>query len=337
MARGLRGRRPRCSLTLRIVHSLGADVSLRRITVILLGTASVLASQAAFGADLNAGVIVDEDATLPAVSGVNGKFEFSPGLLSGVPMFRAAGSLSVPVGDKFGIQADVMGTFTGADTYLGGALHAFTRDPSSYLAGITAGVVVAPGQSTLMALGAEGELYLDRVSLEGWAGVAALNYVDPMMVDLTGAFAFGDLAYYATDDFRVSIGGTYLLGDLSLHAATEYQFTDLGMPLSLTGDARLHANGDYSLTVGLKGYFGGDNGKSLIDRHRQDDPPNRALSLFTAGAGLMAETSGTCSPYFDYGSHIATDCFPSDPEAFCISEGYDDFYSPNGECYNYPT
>lgn len=303
----------------------------------MLGTASVLASQVALAADfsLDQGVIVDDDATLPAVSGINGKWEFYPGLLSGAPMLRGAGSLSLPLGDRFGVQADVMGTFSTGGTALGGALHAFTRDPSSYLVGITAGVVVAPGQSTLMALGAEGELYFDRVSLEGWAGVASLNYVDPMMVDLAGAFAIGDIAYYATDNLRVSLGGSYLLGDLSLHAATEYQFDGLGMPMSLAGDARLHASGDYTLTLGLKGYLGGDPDKSLIERHRQDDPPNRALSLFGAASSLMfASPGGTCSPSFEGGGpFISQTCFPDDPEAFCRSNGYLDVYMPSGECY----
>lgn len=298
------------------------------------------------GADFNAGVIVDEDATLPAVSGVNGKWEFSSGLLTGAPMVRAAGSLSLPLGHSFGLQADVMGTFTGTDQFLGGAVHAFTRDPSSYLVGITTGVVVAPGHSTLVAFGAEGELYLDRVSLEGWAGLASLNYVNPAMVDLTGVFAFGDVAYYPTDDWRVSLGGTYLLGDLSLHAATEYQFTGLGAPMSLTGDARLHTTGDYTLTVGLKGYFGGDPDKSLIDRARQDDPPNRALSLFMAGASIMmaspdagGEDPDVCSPSFESEPVVSLDCFPDDPEAWCRlpEQGYDDFNASNGECYYYTT
>ena len=116
----------------------------------------------------------------------------------------------------------------------GGALHAFSRDPSSYLLGVTAGVVVVPGAS-IGAVGAEGELYLDRISLEGWAGVAGLNYVDPAMTDKLGGFAIGDLAYYPTDDWRLTLGGSYVLGDLSIHGGTEYMFHNLGTPLSFHG------------------------------------------------------------------------------------------------------
>src|SRR5690606_4834099 len=51
-----------------------------------------------------------------------------------------------------------------------------------------------------------------RVSLEGWAGWATLEYDDPMLADDSGFFGFGDLAFYPTDDWRLSIGVTSILG-----------------------------------------------------------------------------------------------------------------------------
>ena len=87
------------------------------------------------------------DFVKPAVSGPNGKFELDLGALSdpSSAIFRAGASFTIPVGDTFGLQGDLaVGSF--ADEWMGGgALHAFTRDPSSYLIGITAGVVVADG------------------------------------------------------------------------------------------------------------------------------------------------------------------------------------------------
>ena len=277
---------------------------MRRLTLVLLGSISAYAFAAtAQAADLilDPTPIVDQGgAMLPAVSGVNGKWEITPGLADGGAEIRGAGSLSVPLGDRFGVQADIMGSWNSATGYAyGGALHAFTRNPSSYLLGVTAGVVVVPGAS-IGALGVEGELYFDRLSLEGWAGIAGLNYVDPALLDKTGAFAIGDLAYYATDDWRLTLGGSYVLGDLSLHAGTEYMFHDLGTPLSFTADARLHNSGSYSLTVGLKGYFGGNDSKSLIDRQRQDDPRDRGLDLFNAAGNQLYDTT------------------PTDPESLCI-------------------
>jgi hypothetical protein len=229
----------------------------------------------------------DLDLTLPAVSDINGKFELyggfvNPGGFGG----RAAGSLSLPVGDTFGLQFDGAVQASGAGTLFGGAVHAFTRDPSMYLLGVTAGVVRGPS-GFLGVIGPEGELYLDRISLEGWAGFAALNYDDPMLADLAGVFAIGDVAYYVTDDWRIGVGGSYLLGETGVHFNTEYLLRDFDFPISLVGDARFMSSGAYSVMGGIKGYLGPDPGKSLIDRHRQDDPPNRALSLFGAVGSLL--------------------------------------------------
>lgn len=278
-------------------------MSVRALSVILLGSMSACAWQAAVAADLvlsDPGVIVDPNAQLPAVSGINGKWEFDPGLLTGGGLVRAAGSLSVPLGDRFGVQGDMMGTWTSTNGFIySGALHAFTRDPERYLAGLTGGIVVSP-QATLAVIGPEAELYLDRVSLEGWAGFASLNYVDPALIDKTGVFAIGDLAFYPQDDWRLVVGGSYVLGDLSVHGGTEYLFRGLGAPISAVADARYHANGSYTFTVGIKGYFGGnDDNKSLILRHRQDDPPDRAIDLFTAAGSQLFDKAPTGPTYTD--------------------------------------
>lgn len=268
----------------------------RMLTIALLTTAGTCSWQVAQAADLiiDPGVVVDPNAQLPAVSGINGKWEFDPGLLTGGGLIRGAGSLSIPLGDRFGVQGDVMGTWTSTNGFIySGALHAFTRDPERYLAGLTGGIVVSP-QATLAVIGPEAELYLDRISFEGWGGFASLNYVDPAMVDKTGVFAIGDLAYYPLDDWRFVVGGSYVLGDLSVHGGTEYLFRGLGAPISAVADARFHAAGNYTFTVGIKGYFGGnDDNKSLILRHRQDDPPDRAIDLFTAAGSQLFDKAPT--------------------------------------------
>ncbi|KQV08826.1 hypothetical protein [Devosia sp. Root105] len=228
------------------------------------------------------------DLVLPAVSAINGKLELDFGGITDPESatFRAAGSLSVPIGERFGVQGDVaIGNIDDSWSF-GGALHAFTRDPSSYLLGVTAGVVVADG-ARLAAIGPEAELYLDRISLEGWAGWAAIDYDDIAMPDENGFFAIGDVAWYPTDDWRLSLGAASILGRESLKLATEYQFSSLGFPLSGVGEVRAYDTGAWSAKIGIKGYFGGDPDKSLIDRHRQDDPPNRALDLFSAAGDLL--------------------------------------------------
>lgn len=273
----------------------------------------------------------DADLTLPAVSGLNGKWEFyvgpsSPGSFSA----RAAGSVSLPVGERFGVQLDaaVSGS-SGGGWLAGGVAHGFTRDPDSYLLGLAGGVVRGP-TGTLGVLGVEGELYLDDFSIEAWAGVAGINY--DVLPDVAGVFALADAAYYFSDDFRASIGVQHLLGVNGLHVGAEYQLASWDWPLSLTADARFNTDGSYSIMGGLKGYFGGPE-KSLKDRHRQDDPPNRVLSLFMASAGLLSKVAAACSPSFSSEPFISSQCFPEDPEAFCIANGYD--YEFDGECFYY--
>jgi hypothetical protein len=276
---------------------------LARLTAYFIGTVAAFSwGYAAKAADLllSPDPIADQDVSA-AVSGVNGKWELYGGSIDGTSAFRAAGSLSVPVGTQFGLQGDFMLTNSGAHgTTFGAAIHAFTRDPSSYLLGVTAGTVVS-ADARLNAIGIEGELYLDRISLEGWAGYAAVDYFTPPPNDTSGIFAFGDIAYYPTDDWRVQFGGNYLLGETQLHLGTEYQFRDLGVPLSLAADARLGASTS-SVMVGLKGYIGGDPDKSLIDRHRQDDPDNRALGLYSAAALIVD------------GAALVQACLDADPE-----------------------
>src|SRR5690606_17077358 len=100
-------------------------MTLHRVTVILLGTVSAMAWHAAAqAADLvlpPAGALVQDVTMLPAVSGVNGEWEFDPGLLTGAPLLRAAGSLRAPLGDRFGIQGVGMVSLTPTEQYFGGA------------------------------------------------------------------------------------------------------------------------------------------------------------------------------------------------------------------------
>jgi len=224
----------------------------------------------------------------PAVSGVNGKIEVSGGGVSSPASgaYRIGGSIAAPLGDSFGIQGDLSlqnyGALAGA-----GALHLFTRDPDLYLAGVAAGVVRS-NTATLSAIGVEGELYLGQVSIEAWAGVANLDYDALSAVDKSGFFALADIGWYATDDLRLSIGASSVLGYEALNIGAEYQVTSFSTPFSLTADARFGEDGNVTAMAGLKFYFGEQ--KSLIDRHRQDDPRDRGLDLFAAAGTQVTDT-----------------------------------------------
>lgn len=265
---------------------------------VLLGTVFGLSSVTARAADLviySPEPVAEQatDFTLPAVSGINGKLEVAGGFLrtpgTTIGHARINGSLSIPVTDRFGLQGDL--AIFNAPTGLGGAaaLHAFTRDPNMYLLGMAAGAVRVPG-ATLWAIGPEAELYLDRISIEAWGGYANLNYDDIALADLSGGFIMADLAYYISDDWRVSVGGRHVLGENQLRLATEYQVSSFDIPFSVTGEGRFATDGSIVATIGLKGYFG-DPDKSLIDRHRQDDPPDRAIDFFGAAGDLPFATA----------------------------------------------
>jgi len=218
----------------------------------------------------------------PAVSGLNGKFEFSAGALTlPTPAFvgRAAGAITVPLGDRFGLQADFSASTSPGFT-TSAAVHLFTRDPSAFLLGGSVGYVRSPG-SVVIAAGPEAELYRDRWTVEAWAGA---SMVDPVASGPTrlGVFALGTLAYYPTDNWRVSVGVSSLDGYAAVQAGSEYLFDNLDLPVAVTGEARLGQDGATRTMVGLRTYLGPDPHKSLIDRHREDDPADLGTALYGA-------------------------------------------------------
>ena len=99
----------------------------------------------------------------------------------------------------------------------------------------------------------------------------------------------GNLALYATDNLRLSIGASTVAGFESGHAGLEWFMGDTGIPASLTLDGQLGEDGFGSVMAGLSLYFGGED-KSLIRRHREDDPRLHFFSLFSAGIiGIFGE------------------------------------------------
>jgi hypothetical protein len=233
-------------------------------------------------------------AQAPAVSGINGKIEFDAGLLTlPTPGFvtRAAGTLTLPVGSGFGLQAD-FSVATAPSFTAGGALHLFARDPQSYLIGGTLGFVRTPG-ALVLAAGPEAELYFERWTIEAWGGV---SHSRPMAgPSRVLPFVMADVAAYITDNWRLSVGVSSLDGYNAVHAGSEYLLEDFALPVSLTADARLGQDGAILATVGLRAYLGGPP-KSLVRRHREDDPADRSSSLYTAVGGSTVGGGGTTPP-----------------------------------------
>lgn len=260
-------------------------ISMKRAAFLLSSTiAAGMYGSVSYAADIAA------PSTLPAVSGPNGKVEFGGGWAdlnstSSDDVFRGGAAFSFPVGDMFGIQADLSALDAFGDTAVGGAVHAFTRDPNSYLFGAYGGYVDA-GAANIFYVGPEAELYLGNVSIEAIGG-----YMD---VSTTGSkfYALGDIALYATDNLRLSIGASTVASFESAHAGLEWFMADtVNVPVSLTLDGRIGDSGFTSIMAGLNLYFGGED-KSLIRRHREDDPRIRFFDIFNAGllgSGVLGE------------------------------------------------
>ncbi len=81
--------------------------------------------------------------------------------------------------------------------------------------------------------------------------------------------ALGNIAFYATDDFRVFGGARYLAEDLHGAAGTEFQIAP-GSGAALFAEGRYHDSDRWQAFAGVRFYFGAP--KPLIRRHREDDP-----------------------------------------------------------------
>ena len=251
-------------------------ISMKRAAFLLSGTiAAGMYGSVSMAADIEA------TGPLPAVSGINGKVEIGGGFadindFNSDEVFRGGAALSFPVGDMFGIQADLTALDVFGETAVGGALHAFTRDPNSYLLGAYGGYVDA-GPSNIWYIGPEAELYLGNVSIEAVGG-----YMDISNGVGSEFYAVGDVALYATDNLRLAVGGGTVAGFESAHAGLEWFMGDTGLPASVTLDGRIGEDGFSSVMAGFSVYFGGED-KSLIRRHREDDPRLRFFDIFNAG------------------------------------------------------
>jgi len=266
-------------------------ISMKRAAFLLTGTIAA----GMYGSVSMAADIATPESPLPAVSDINGKVELGGGWadlddISSDEVFRGGAALSFPVGDMFGIQADLTALDAFGDTAVGGALHAFTRDPNSYLLGAYGGYVDA-GPANIWYVGPEAELYLDNISIEAVGG-----YMDISNGVGSEFYAMGKLALYATDNLRLSVGASTVANFESANAGLEWFMGDAGLPVSLTVEGRLGEDGFTSIMGGLSLYFGGEE-KSLIRRHREDDPRLHFFDIFNAGligSGTLGD--GPCDP-----------------------------------------
>ena len=207
-------------------------ISMKRAAFLLSGTiAAGMYGSVSMAAD------VETTTALPAVSAPNGKVEIGGGWtdiddLGDDEVFRGGAAFSFPVGDMFGIQADLTALDAFGETAIGGAAHFFTRDPNSYLLGVYGGYVDA-GPANIWYVGPEAELYLDNISIEAVGGVMDIS--DGVG---TNSMRWARWLFMPPTTCACRLGPARLPNFESANAGLEWFMGDTGLPVSLTVDGQ---------------------------------------------------------------------------------------------------
>lgn len=220
------------------------------------------------GAVIGAGLLLHcaiARANGPAVSEVNGVVDAGGGASNGTGLGWTSGSLSIPVGDRLGVQVDGALGKRQPRSVGGSGGHLFWRDPDVGLIGVTTERVWI-GSTFFNRIGTEGEFYERGFTLAGAAGYQ--NGFVPH-----SSYTKLDLRLYPTQNLMIAPGvrqsGGRYLGRLGL----EWQVGSLGSAgFALFAEAGAGTHGTGFVVAGLRLYFGAP--KSLERRHREDDPPN---------------------------------------------------------------
>lgn len=242
-------------------------------------------SVAAKASDLPAPASIDPTSPaayrLPAVDGFNFKLDAFGGSVDDGGLGGLGGAFSFPLTERYGAQIDVTLANVDGDAYGSVAGHVFWRDPSVALLGGYASYAAYEGFGGVSAYQAalESEYYMGNITLRGVAGVEGIN-ADPWssggstydFSDETRFFDKVDIVWYPTDDFKVSLGHRYTGGFHAAALGTEYMWhLNGGTAVSLFAEGRLGEDDYKALWAGVRVYHG-QSDKTLIRRHREDDP-----------------------------------------------------------------
>nr|WP_306264873.1 hypothetical protein [Pararhizobium sp. IMCC3301] len=207
----------------------------------------------------------------PAVSAINAKVAAAFGVLDDDFLSVLSGSVTAPIGHRYGVQLDAMGALRDGDEVSGGVGgHLFWRNPDFGLVGLY-------GSYTHVEWGAyedignaavEAEYYFDNVTISGLIGAE--------FGDSDGVLAGSTLSFYPIDDLRLYAGYRYQLDKSYGVAGFEIlpEFAGLSN-LAFYADGIVDEDGDYGVFGGVRLYLGSD--KPLKARHREDDPIESAI------------------------------------------------------------
>jgi len=225
----------------------------------------------------------------PAVSALNSKFSLESGVTSSQQhasaLGMAQGSVTAPLGHSFGAQLDGQAATAYSDFLAAAGLHVFWRDPQVGLFGPIASFGGGSGRQVAR-VGAEGELYAGLVTFGARAGYQEFG---PYGQSTNSGFYGGRLALYPVPDLMLALRGGQSAGFSAGGVRIEYQPELLDRrALSLFVDGAAGDGSFYRVTAGLRVYFGVQ--KSLIRRHREDDP--QSISAATCAPPPNAPNGG---------------------------------------------
>ncbi len=226
----------------------------------------------------------------------------------------ATGLFTAPLGHSFGAQIDVQAGGVNSEAYWGTGAHLFWRDPNVGMLGVAYsyqqwsnanfGWINATTRdiktANLHRGGVQGELYLSRLTLSGYAGYQDGNTRE-------GAFGHLTLKYYATDDLSFHVAGDHYAGRNMIRGGLEYRPN-----LSVLPNLAFFAEGGYGTheygmaTAGVRYYFGKST-PNLIVRDRRSDPehifinPDVSGNLDKSNQPAPSSTpSHSCPPSYEW-------------------------------------
>jgi hypothetical protein len=229
------------------------------------------------------------------------------------------GTFVAPIGQRFGFRGDAVGADSGDGKVLGLAGHVFARDPGVYKVGLYGSSLWLDDGPLLSkhTVGLTGETYWNKAVLSGFLGVDFSRGRNASLGGgLRGKARSGaefndkfDVGYYFTDDLKVSVGHRY--GGRTHSAALGVEgLLPVGLEPLVSGftEARLGEGGYKSILAGVRVYFGGNDGGTLLSRHMDvgDGPTSSALSE----DALTGPTKGSIRSESRRSSHG----YPTDPD-----------------------
>jgi hypothetical protein len=204
--------------------------------------------------------------------------------------YGTTGSVSFPLAYQWGAQIDGGLASASGSGVADGAAHVFWRDPSIGLLGAYGSYERWNGtdlqniggiSATTGRIAAEGEYYWGRWNFNGLAGVETVGINEPVPPASIPNRSFSvpdrffdsiSASYFVTDNFSLSIGHLYTFGTHFVTLGSEYGFAlGGGRMAALFTEGLIGERGNNSVLGGVRIYFG-QRDKTLIDRHRQDDP-----------------------------------------------------------------